>query len=42
MRNLEAEMKRYGISTYDIQQTLMCTNRTVKNKGSSNFVVDSP
>lgn len=41
MRNLEAEMKRYGISTYDIQRILMCTDRTVKNKltGESVFTV---
>ena len=32
MRNLSAEMARYGVRNVDIQNLLSCTDRTVKNK----------
>lgn len=32
MRNLLAEMTRYGISNNDIQALLECSERTVRNK----------
>ena len=32
MRNLEAEMKRYGVTIADIQSLLGCTEKTVRNK----------
>ena len=32
MRNLAAEMARYGVSNLDIKQLLGCSDRTVINK----------
>lgn len=32
MRNLLAEMARYGVSNNDIQALLSCTDKTVRNK----------
>lgn len=32
MKNLSAEMARYGISNADIQSLLGCSNKTVTNK----------
>ena len=32
MRNLSAEMARYGVSNNDIQALLSCTDKTVRNK----------
>ena len=32
MRNLSAEMARYGVSNNDIQVLLSCTDKTVRNK----------
>lgn len=32
MRNLSAEMARYGVRNVDIQNLLSCTDKTVKNK----------
>ena len=32
MRNLSAEMARYGVSNNDIQSLLSCTDKTVRNK----------
>lgn len=32
VRNLSAEMARYGVSTTDIQALLGCSNKTVTNK----------
>lgn len=32
MKNLVAEMKRYGISNSDIQSLLGCAEKTVRNK----------
>ena len=41
MRNLRAEMIRYGVSSSDIQALLSCTDKTVKNRldGVSEFSV---
>lgn len=36
MRNLSAEMARYGISNADIQTLLGCSNKTVTNKLTDN------
>lgn len=36
MRNLSAEMARYGVSNMDIQALLGCSNKTVTNKLSDN------
>jgi len=32
MRNLKAEMERYGVSITDIQKVLDCSAKTVRNK----------
>lgn len=32
MRNLSAEMARYGVRNVDIQNLLSCTDKTVRNK----------
>lgn len=32
MKNLSAEMTRYGVKNTDIQTLLSCTDRTVRNK----------
>lgn len=32
MRNLSAEMARYGVRNADIQDLLSCTDKTVRNK----------
>ena len=32
MKNLRAEMTRYGVSNLDIQQAISCSESTVKNK----------
>lgn len=32
MKNLSAEMVRYGVSTADIQSVLACSQKTVTNK----------
>lgn len=32
MKNLSAEMARYGVSNIDIQNLLSCTDKTVRNK----------
>ena len=32
MKNLSAEMARYGVSNNDIQSLLSCTDKTVRNK----------
>ena len=32
MRNLSAEMARYGVRNADIQNLLSCTDKTVRNK----------
>lgn len=39
MKNLQAEMSRYGVSISDIQSLLGCSERTVKNKlyGKTDF-----
>jgi transcriptional antiterminator len=42
MRNLEAEMKRYGISNADIQNLLGCTEKTVRNKLKGETVFTLP
>lgn len=41
MRNLRAEMARYGISSQDIQLLLSCTDKTVKSRleGTTEFSV---
>ena len=41
MRNLRAEMARYGVSSTDIQKLLSCTDKTVKSRldGLSDFSV---
>lgn len=41
MKNLLAEMARYGVSKYDIQTLLECSETTVRNKlsGESEFTV---
>ena len=41
MKNLLAEMARYGVSKYDIQKLLGCSEATVRNKlsGESEFTV---
>lgn len=36
MKNLSAEMARYGVSNVDIQNLLGCSNKTVTNKLSDN------
>lgn len=36
MRNLSAEMARYGVSNMDIQALLGCSQKTVTNKLSDN------
>lgn len=42
MRNLSAEMVRYGVSNTDIQALLSCSDKTVRNKlsGATEFSVD--
>lgn len=32
MKNLYAEMSRYGVSNFDIQNILKCSEKTVRNK----------
>lgn len=32
MKNLTAEMSRYGVSNYDLQAILDCSSKTVTNK----------
>lgn len=41
MRNLRAEMERYGISVGDIQKLLECSEKTVRNKlnGETDFTL---
>lgn len=41
MKNLCAEMTRYGVSNYDIQSLLNCSLRTVTNKltGETDFTI---
>ena len=41
MRNLSAEMARYGVTNADIQKLLSCTDKTVRNKigGMSEFSI---
>ena len=41
MRNLSAEMARYGVTKADIQRLLSCTDKTVRNKigGMSEFSI---
>lgn len=41
MRNLCAEMSRFGVSTTDIQNLIGCTDKTARNKinGISEFSV---
>ena len=41
MRNLSAEMARYGVTNTDIQRLLSCTDKTVRNKigGLSEFSI---
>ena len=41
MRNLSAEMIRYGVSNTDIQTVLSCSSKTVANKlnGTTEFSV---
>lgn len=41
MRNLAAEMTRYGVSNLDIKQLLGCSDRTVINKlsGETEFTI---
>ena len=41
MRNLSAEMARYGVTNADIQRLLSCTDKTVRNKigGMSEFSI---
>lgn len=42
MRNLRAEMARYGVTSLDLQNLLSCTDKTVKSRldGASLFSVD--
>ncbi len=39
MMNLQLEMKKRGVSLYDMQSVLGCTERTVRNKlsGATDF-----
>jgi len=39
MKNLEAEMRRYGISCKDIAEHIVCSEKTARNKisGKSEF-----
>ena len=41
MRNLEAEMTRYGVTKIDIQVLLGCSEKTVRNKisGETDFTL---
>ena len=41
MRNLSAQMARYGVTNADIQRLLSCTDKTVRNKigGMSEFSI---
>lgn len=41
MRNLCAEMSRFGVSTMDIQKLIGCTDKTARSKinGNSEFSV---
>ena len=41
MRNLSAEMARYGVTNADIQRLLSCTDKPVRNKigGMSEFSI---
>lgn len=32
MRNLEQAMKRFGVTVYDLQETMNCSEKTVRNK----------
>lgn len=42
MKNLKAEMKRYGITASDIQKVLGCSERTVRNKLSGDSAFTCP
>lgn len=41
MNNLKAEMTRYGVTVYDVQQVLGCSEKTVRNKinGDTEFTI---
>ena len=41
MKNLLAEMTRYGVSKYDIQKLLGCSETTIRNKlsGETEFTI---
>ncbi len=41
MRNLQAEMARYGVKNKDLSSLLSCTDKTIKNKldGETEFTV---
>ena len=41
MKNLSAEMTRFGVSNADIQRLLSCSDKTVRNKlgGATEFSV---
>lgn len=41
MRNLRAEMERYGVTVTDIQKNLGCSEKTVRNKinGETDFTL---
>lgn len=41
MKNLQAEMKRFGVSVSEIQRILGCTEKTARNKisGASEFSI---
>lgn len=41
MRNLRAEMERYGVTVADIQKILGCSEKTVRNKinGETDFTL---
>lgn len=41
MRNLQAEIKRFGLSNSDIQKVLGCSEKTARNKihGETEFTI---
>lgn len=42
MRNLQAEMKRYGISVRDIQKVINCSEKTIRSKINEKSVFSLP
>lgn len=41
MKNLQAEMKRFGVTVFDVKNVLGCSEKTARNKivGNSEFTI---